>query len=142
MQKDYYLLVNSKVLPSVFKSVIKAKELLASGEASSTSGAVKAAGLSRSAFYKYKDCVFRYEPADPHEITLNAVLSDRTGVLSAMTGALSGLGANILTVNQSAPKSGLASVSIKIRTDNTKIAVSDLIEQLKEVNGVVSVEEV
>ena len=115
MQKDYYLLVNSKVLPSVFKSVIKAKELLASGEASSTSGAVKAAGLSRSAFYKYKDCVFRYEPADPHEITLNAVLSDRTGVLSAMTGALSGLGANILTVNQSAPKSGLASVSIKIR---------------------------
>lgn len=142
MQKDYYLLVNSKVLPPIFKSVIKAKELLASGEISSTSGAVKAAGLSRSAFYKYKDCVFRYEPADPHEITLSAILSDRTGVLSAMTGALSGLGANILTVNQSAPKSGLAAVSIKIRTDNTKIAVSDLIERLKEVNGVVSVEEV
>lgn len=142
MQKDYYILVNTKVLPPIFKHVIKAKELLASGEISSTSGAVKAAGLSRSAFYKYKDCVFRYEPADPHEITLNALLSDRKGVLSAVAGALSGYGANILTVNQSAPKGGLATVSIKIRTDNTKIAVSDLIEHLKEVDGVVSIEDV
>ena len=141
MQKDYYMLVDSRVLPPVFKSVIKAKELLSEGQAQSTSEAVKKAGISRSAFYKYKDYVYRYETSDPHVLTLNAVLFDRAGVLSALTGALSSHGANIITVNQSAPKSGKAAVSITARTDNTKIAVSELIEKLKTVDGVVSVEE-
>ena len=142
MQKDYYMLINSKVLPPVYKNVIKAKELLSAGEISSTSDAVKAAGLSRSAFYKYKDYVFRYEAENPHEVTLNAVLYDRAGVLAAMTGALSHFGANILTVNQSAPKGGAAEVMVKIRTDNMKITVDDLIDKLKMVDGIVSVGEV
>ena len=141
MQKDYYLLVSSNVLPAVFKSVIEAKELLASGQAKSTSDAAKKAGLSRSAFYKYKDYVFKHENSDPHELTLSAVLSDRAGVLAALTGALSGYGANILTVNQSAPKNGKAEVTITARTDNTKIAVTDLIGKLREVDGVVSLKE-
>ena len=141
MQKDYYLLVNSKVLPPVFKSVIKAKELLSKGEVQSTSEAVRRVGVSRSAFYKYKDYVYRYETPDLHELKINALLFDRAGVLSALTGALSSHGANIITVNQSAPKGGQAAVSITARTDNTKIAVSELIEKLKSVDGVVSVEE-
>ena len=140
MQKDYYLLVNSKVLPPVFKSVIEAKELLSEGKAQSTSEAVKKAGISRSAFYKYKDYIYKYETSDPHELTINAVLFDKAGVLSALTGELSSHGANIITVNQSAPKGGKASVAITARTDNTKIAVNELIEKLRAVEGVVSLD--
>lgn len=142
MQNDYYMLVSSKVLPPVFKGVIRAKELLATGEAPNASKAVKLAGISRSAFYKYKDYVFTYETEDRHEATFNAVLSDRAGVLSAMTAMLYSYGANIITVNQSAPKDGTAAVSITVRTDNTKISVSDLAKQLKSVDGIISIKEV
>lgn len=53
-----FLLVDVNVLPEVFLHVLKAKELLASGKAKNISVATKMAGLSRSAFYKYKDCIF------------------------------------------------------------------------------------
>ena len=142
MQKNYYMLVSSKVLPPVFKGVIKAKELLQSGEAASATQAAKDAGISRSAFYKYKDYVFKYETNDRHEVTFNAMLSDRAGVLSAMTATLYNLGANIITVNQHAPKGGTAAVSITVRTDNTKVSVQDLIESLKTIDGMVSINEV
>ena len=142
MQKDYYMLISSKVLPEVFKGVIAAKELLETGAEPNTSKAVKAAGISRSAFYKYKDYVFKYETDDRHKVTLGAVLKDRAGVFSAMTAELYRHGANIITVNQSAPKGGTAAVSITIRTDNTKISVSELVERLKTVEGIVSIDEI
>lgn len=142
MAKDFYMLVNSKVLPEVFKGVIDAKEILASGKAPNVSKAVKAAGISRSAFYKYKDNVFRYETTDRHELTMNAILSDRSGVFSAMTAVLSEYGANIITVNQSKPVNGTAAVTITVRTDNTKITVSELLSRLKSVDGIISIKEV
>lgn len=142
MENDFYMLISSKVLPPVFKSVIKAKQLLSSGQAANASKAARQAGISRSAFYKYKDYVFKYETEDKHEITLNAVLNDRAGVLSAMTSALYSYGANIITVNQNAPSGGTASVSITIRTDDTNMSVSDLVKHLKSVDGIVSIKSV
>ncbi len=142
MQNDYYMLVNSKVLPDVFKGVITAKELLSSGKATNISKAVKAAGISRSAFYKYKNSVFKYEADDKHEMTISAMLSDRSGVFSAMTSVLSSYGVNIITVNQNKPVSGMAAVTLTVRTDNTKISVSDLIARLKSVDGIISIKEV
>ena len=136
---DYYMLINSKVLPPVFKGVIEAKELLATGKAPNASKAASMAGISRSAFYKYKDYVLKYENGSRNEATLNAVLSDRAGVLSAMTAVLYSCGANILTVKQDNPVNGTAAVSITIRTDNTNISVSDLTERLKSVNGIISI---
>ena len=142
MQNDYYMLVNSKVLPDVFKGVITAKELLSSGKATNISIAVKAAGISRSAFYKYKNSVFKYEADDKNEMTISAMLSDRSGVFSAMTSVLSSSGVNIITVNQNKPVSGMAAVTLTVRTDNTKISVSDLIARLKSVDGIISIKEV
>lgn len=142
MSNEFYMLVNSKVLPEVFRGVIAAKELLATGKASNVSKAVKSAGISRSAFYKYKDNVFKYETTDRHELTMNAILTDRSGVLSAMTAVLSEYGANILTVNQSKPVDGTAAVSITVRTDNAKISVSELLSRLKTVEGIISIKEV
>lgn len=142
MENDFYMLISSKVLPPVFKSVIKAKQLLSSGQAANASKAAKQAGISRSAFYKYKDYVFKYETDNKNETTLNAVLNDRAGVLSAMTSALYSYGANIITVNQSAPNGGTASVSITIRTDESNMSVSDLVKHLKSVDGIVSIKSV
>ena len=142
MEKDFYMLVNSKVLPPVFKGVLKAKELLTCGKAPNASKAVREAGISRSAFYKYKDYVFRYETKNSHEITLNAVLSDRAGVFSALTSVLYGYKANIITVNQKAPVNGTATVTLTIKTDNENLSVSELIEHLKTVDGIISIKAV
>ena len=142
MEKDFYILASSKVLPSVFKGVINAKELLSSGKEPNASRAVKTAGISRSAFYKYKDYVFRYETEDRHEVTFRGVLSDRAGVLSALTTVLYEYGANIITASQNKPINGTAEVSITIRTDNTKISVDDLTNHLKSVDGIVSIKAV
>ena len=75
MKEDRYLLINSAVLPPVFESVILAKELLASGKATSAAAAAKAAGISRSAFYKYKDYVFKYSGFNGDTLSLNSLLN-------------------------------------------------------------------
>lgn len=137
------LLINPDVLPEVFSKVVKAKHLLATGEVKSASEAAKLSGISRSAFYKYRDAVFSYsERTSGRIITINAVLRDMPGVLSTLIGTMSKLGANILTVNQNIPVGGAASVSVSIRTDMLRSDVADLIRTLGEVDGVLSIEQV
>ena len=79
MERRFYL-VDAQVLPEVFLKVVRAKELLASGEARSISAATRAVDLSRSAFYKYKDCIFDSEN-DREVVTVMATLRDETGAL-------------------------------------------------------------
>ena len=57
MVKPKYYLVERTLLPEVFQRVIEANEAIASGKAATASEAAKIAGLSRSAYYKYKDGV-------------------------------------------------------------------------------------
>lgn len=110
------LLVDSSVLPEVFLRVVEAKRMLAVGQVRSLSEAAKAAGISRSALYKYKDCVFVHNEAlDDKVITLSARLEDRPGVLSGLLNSLSEHQGNILTVNQSIPVDGVAAVSVSAR---------------------------
>jgi len=143
MSNSNLLLISPDVLPSVFLRVVNAKRLLASGEAKSASDAAKFSGVSRSAFYKYKDSVFAYnERAGGRIITMNIVLKDMPGVLSTLLAELYNLGANILTVNQNIPVGGVASVSVSIRTDMLKADMDELITSLKEVDGVISLEQI
>lgn len=110
------LLVDSAVLPEVFLRVVEAKRLLAVGKVRSLSEAAKVAGLSRSALYKYKDCVFIHNEAlDDKVITISVHLEDRPGVLSNIINHLSECRANILTVNQNIPVDGVAPVTISVR---------------------------
>ena len=80
-----FLLVDVSVLPEVFLKVLKAKELLAAGSAKNVSAATEMAGLSRSAFYKYKDCIFDAENSK-EVLTVNATLLDETGALQSAAG--------------------------------------------------------
>lgn len=139
MKNETYFIVNSCVLPKIYSDVVYAKELLASGIAPNASKAVKMAGISRSAFYKYRNYVFKYDSGENNTVDFNAVLSDKAGVFSAMTTVLYEQGANILTVTQSKPVDGVAAVTLTVNTDNIKISLDDLLALLRNVNGIISV---
>ena len=139
MKNTSYFLVDSKVLPSVFENVVLAKELLADGRAQNASQAAKMAGISRSAFYKYRDYVFSDSSIRSNNLSLNAVLTDKAGVFSAVTTALYKLGANILTIHQGIPMDGTAAVSLTIDNSSGNLSAQLLIDTLKGVDGVLSV---
>ena len=140
MSKLNYVLVNADILPQVYRKVLEAKNYLAAGEAQSATQAAKMAGISRSAYYKYKDSVFEYNPENSEEIeTLSLTLVDTKGVLSAVVNEIFLVDANMLSINQDVPQNGVAKVSLTMRVAEMSVSVEELIEKLKAVNGVKAV---
>ena len=138
-----FLLIDSKILPDVYSRVLYAKQLIADGTVKNATDAAKLAGVSRSAFYKYKDCIFAYnERYEGHIVTLHAILEDRSGVMLQFVNALYKCGANILTVYQDIPNGGRASVSVSFRTGSEEMNISDVLDTLHSVEGVVSVSQI
>lgn len=139
MDKVKYYLVSSTILPAVYSKVVEAKNYLATGEATSTSQAVKMAGISRSAYYKYKDAIFEYNTNSNDEtITVNAKLKDNAGVLSALMSELYRAGANVLSVSQSVPVNSIADVSVTVRSTEMTATAQELLDNIKSINGVKS----
>lgn len=140
MGKVNYLLVDMSILPDVYTRVIKAKNFLQSGEAANASQAVKMAGISRSAYYKYKDKIFEYSEQGEDVSTINAKLRDNAGVLSSVMNELYMAGANILAVNQSIPVNDVADVSITVRLSDADVSKSGVEQKIKSIVGVISAE--
>lgn len=138
--KVNYYLIDSQILPEVYTKVIKAKNLLSGGEASSASQAAKMAGISRSAYYKYKDKIFEYSEQSEDTATINAKLLDNAGVLSSVMNELYLAGANVLSVNQSIPVNSIADVSITVRISDAQSSDDVLLNKIKNIDGVKSVE--
>ena len=135
-----FMLVETKVLPDVFLRVMGAKMLLAQGKAKNASQAAQMAGVSRSAFYKYKDSLYLYDERMSENITtLHLTLEDRPGVLSLVLGELYRAGANIITVNQNIPVDGVALVSISIRTNSQSKSRMEILELMGTLEGIVEV---
>ncbi|MBE6757160.1 MAG: ACT domain-containing protein [Ruminococcaceae bacterium] len=132
------LVVDARALPEVFERVLVAKRLIATGEAASASEAARQAGISRTAFYKYRDMVFPYDVSATGGdlVTVHFLLNDRPGVLSALLTAFAEAGANILTVNQNIPVGGAASVSVTARCDRLGVSAEGLLLKLSAVAGV------
>ncbi len=139
MEKDPLLLIHANILPKVYLKVIQAKQLLESGEAKSASEAARLCGISRSAFYKYKDAVFLYNRPEGETLSLQAQLTDEAGVLSALLKGLSDSGANVLTVNQSVPVNGRATVSVTVAAEQLKTEPEELLQRLAGYYGVLSI---
>ena len=137
LERRFYL-VDAQVLPEVFLKVVRAKELLASGEARSISAATRSVDLSRSAFYKYKDCIFDSENGR-EVITVMATLRDETGALQSLLAGISAAGASIVTINQSTPENGAALVAVTIPTDTMQMTPEELTEKLSRQRMVVGV---
>lgn len=140
MGKVKYLLVDMSILPEIYAKVVEANGYLQSGEATSASQAAKMAGISRSAYYKYKDKIFEYNEQGDDVTAINAKLIDNAGVLSSVMNELYLAGANILAVNQSIPVNNIADVSITVRLSQTDVSTKDLISKIKNIGGVKSAE--
>ena len=105
--------MDAGILPEVYRKVLTAKKYLATGKAASVKEAAQLAGISRSAYYKYKDAIFEYGTSASDEVaTVKARLQDSAGVLSSFIGAISRVGGNVLSVNQSLPQDGAADVTV------------------------------
>lgn len=140
LEKERLFLVSASALPSVYQKVVEAKRLLSSGAANSVADAVRMVGISRSAFYKYKDCVFAYDAATQGKmITIQSTLDDRPGVLSSLLAYLSDSGVNILTINQSIPVGGTALVSVSASMGGASRSPDRLLEGLRALEGVRSI---
>lgn len=137
------LLVKSEVLPEVFQKVVVAKHLLNCKKAKSATEAAKMCGISRSAFYKYRDAVFAYkELSSENIVNLSAVLEDKAGVLSLFISVLHEMNANILTINQGMPSGGVAQVTVSYRSKKKDSDISKVLERLSKIDGVITLEQV
>ena len=140
-EQNKFLLVDLSVLPEVFTKVVEAKRYMAQGKAKSYSDAAKMAGISRSAFYKYRDSVQPFNDMKTGRIiTFYALLKDNPGVLSNVLSIFAGSGANILTINQSIPTNGCAAVTISAETSDMRESLEELIASAAETAGVVKFE--
>ena len=138
MNKTKFVLLSLESLPEVFEKVLTAKKLLAQGKVKSAAEAARTAGISRSAFYKYRDAVFLYEDKEQERmVNLYLKLEDEPGILSTVISALYQERVNIITVNQNIPVDGVAPVSICARLTGDGPRMSDLLEFLEKTPGVV-----
>lgn len=136
-----YYIVAANALPEVFIKVAEAKRMMQTGEADTVGDATKKAGISRSAFYKYKDSVQPFNDMKAeHIITFYGMLKDNTGVLSHVLGIFASSGANILTINQSIPTNGCAAVTISAETSGMEQTLESLIAAASSVEGVIRFE--
>ena len=136
-----YYIVAAEALPEVFLKVAEAKRMLQTGEADTVGEATRLAGISRSAFYKYKDAVQPFNDMKTgHVITFYAMLKNNPGVLSHVLSIFSASGANILTINQSIPVNGCAAVTISAETSEMQESLEALIAEVSGTYGVVKFE--
>ncbi len=130
-----YFVVRRKAVPEVLLKVVKAKELLETEKVLNVQEAVDAVGISRSSFYKYKDDIFQFhDNSQGTTITLTFQMDDEPGLLSDVLKIIAAYGGNILTIHQSIPINGVASLSISIQILE-KLDVSQMIEEMENQKG-------
>lgn len=137
--RDKYYIVKSNVLPEVFLKVMEVKKILEEGTYETINEAVKAVGISRSTYYKYKDSVFDlYDERKDNIITIMLMLEHVSGTLSKILDLIAKHNANVLTINQNIPQNNVAMVSLSIEVSNLKESIEDLFETIEKQIGVKS----
>ena len=135
-----YFVVKQKAIPEVLLKGVEAKRLLESEKVLTIQEAVDAVGISRSSFYKYKDDIFPFhDTAAGRTITLTFQMDDEPGLLSDVLKIIATFGANILTIHQSIPINGVASLTISVQILPTTADVSLMVDEMEKQKGVNSV---
>ena len=136
-----FYLVSADALPEIFIKVAEAKRMLQSGEVRTAGDAARAVGISRSAFYKYRDAVRPFNDMKTGRIiTFYAMLKNNPGVLSNVLSIFAGSGANILTINQTIPTNGCAGVTISAETSDMKEGLDEMMAGISAAFGVLKFE--
>ena len=137
MGETKYFVVNKKAVPEVLLKVVETKRLLETGKVLTVQEATDMVGISRSSFYKYKDDIFQFhDNQEGTTITLTFQMDDEPGLLSDVLKIVADFGANILTIHQSIPINGIASLSISVQVLSTTKNVSQMIETMEGQKGV------
>ena len=132
-----YYVVKEQAVPEVLLKVVQAKKLIDSGKAVSVNEAAEAVGISRSSFYKYKEDIFDvHDNAQGTTITLTFQMEDEPGILSDVLKVIAEFGANILTIHQSIPINGVASLSLSVQVLETTRDISEMLETMGKHRGV------
>ena len=132
-----YYIVEADALPEIFRKVVDARRMLDTGEAETVNQAVQLAGISRSAFYKYKDAVRPFQDMlHGRIVTFQIMLKDEPGILSHVLNLFAGSGANILTINQGIPINGCAVVTVNAETSGLEGSLQELLARLNGAEGV------
>ena len=136
---ENYLIVDKSILPDYYEKVLEARHLMESGKVKEVSQAVKLAGISRSTYYKYKDFIFEpSDMSDGRKAVISTILAHEPGVLSALLARISSAGASVLTITQSLPIHGRASVTISIDISSMPDSIADFMKDLSGTPGVES----
>lgn len=137
MNKDKFFIVNKKAVPEVLLKVVEAKRLLDSERVMTIQEATDAVGISRSSFYKYKDDIFPFHENNRGK-TINFMMQmdDIPGLLSLVLSQIAKSHANVLTIHQTIPIGGIASITLGIEILPQTLEVSELIESIEALDGV------
>jgi len=133
-----YYVVEASALPEVFLKVAEAKRLLSTGEVTTVNEATRVTGISRSAFYKYRDAVLPFQHMmSGRVITFQLLLQDEPGALSLLLMIFAEHKANIMTINSIVPTNGCAVVTISAETMDLSLPLEELLRLLRQTKGVI-----
>ena len=136
-----FYIVEASALPEIFLKVAQARELIQTGEAKTVNEATHIVGISRSAFYKYRDMVLPFENMmNGRVITLQLLLHDNPGQLSLILNLFAQRQANILTINQSIPTNGCAGVTVTAETSEMHESLEEMMTEITAAEGVLKFE--
>ena len=136
-EKTKYFVLKQKAVPEVLLKVVEAKRLLDSGKADSVQEAAENVGISRSSFYKYKDDIFPFhDNAKGKTITMVIQLDDEPGLLSVVLRIVADYHANILTIHQSIPVNGIASLTLSVDVLNETGDISQMVDTIEQQQGI------
>ncbi|MBQ3541556.1 MAG: ACT domain-containing protein [Oscillospiraceae bacterium] len=138
--KHKFYIVEASALPEVFLKVAEVKRLLSTGEAATVNDAARMVGISRSAFYKYRDAIMPFQNMTGRVITFQFLLQDQQGVLSLILKIFAENGANIQTINSVSPSNGCAFLTITAETAGLTLSLEELLHRLEGIPGVIRAE--
>lgn len=141
MEKPRYYLVEASALPEIFLKVAEAKRLLETGAVKTVNEAAQRAGISRSAFYKYRETVLPFQNAmTGRVITFQLLMHDEPGSLSSVLNVFAEHNANLQSINSIMPTNGSGILTISAETINVTVPLEELLRQLRESRGVIKAE--
>ena len=135
--KNKYFVVKERAVPEVLLNVVAAKKLLESKRAVTVQEAADAVGISRSSFYKYKDDIFPFhEETRGKTITFIIQMDDEPGILSVVLQTIAHFHGNILTIHQSIPINGIATLTLSVDILPGEGDAEAMIEEIESQEGI------
>ena len=135
--KMQYYVLKEKAVPEVLLKVVEAKRLIDSGKIVTIQEATERIGISRSSFYKYKDDIFPFHENEKGQtVTMVIQMDDEPGLLSGVLKTIADFHANILTIHQSIPVNGIATLTLSIDILPQTGDVAEMVTKIESVGGI------